>query len=427
MKIKIALISIAILTISTIFLMSCFSQSANTEIKEELQDLEEKVEVKEEVKDKIPEIEKNLIKFALNFNKSMDIINEDSAKASNSIGETTKNITMALLDEIYSFDKEILIASNSLFFIGLEVLDSPKLGNIPEAFLNRVPPSGYMHTPTGGECPLGASVEMQFESFEAITESYISELMAKAIPYEIMSLSNTDPKSVSSFIKSKLTPDNKNLIKTAYWNNEIWGTAGESGLRSLQEDIKSLIDYHFWSNLKEIESMILKTVETTLSQVNYPPITEAYEDSDKQGFIGYPIPEEKYKISRKNIKAEFSGNVTGTVYESSEFSLSAIGEPNFGPINGEGELLLNEPDIGEVKFDAKLEWTSWNSMGAPTEGVVTLTNEEKGYKIEIVTNSDGTKDGKFFIGGEEVGKVTVDIEGHSTYINIEMNSEITIE
>ena len=62
-------------------------------------------------------------------------------------------------------------------------------------------------------------------------------------------------------------------------------------------------------------------------------------------------------------------------------------------------------------------------MGKPIEGLVVLDNKEKGYKIEILTKPNGSKEGKFFENGKQTGTVDVGIEGHSTYINIETGNK----
>jgi hypothetical protein len=48
------------------------------------------------------------------------------------------------------------------------------------------------------------------------------------------------------------------------------------------------------------------------------------------------------------------------------------------------------------------------------------------YRIEIVTKTDGTKEGIFFENGKQLGTVNVDIEGHSTYLNIDTGSQSSL-
>ncbi len=175
--------------------------------------------------------------------------------------------------------------------------------------------------------------------------------------------------------------------------------------------------------------MVIKQIMDKLNTIKYQPILDAFDKSDKEGWVGYPPASQKDQISKMEIKADFEGNVEGTVYEERDFSLNLSGDPEFGPITGNGELFISDPEIGNnIKFEAYLEWTQWDAMGKPTEGLVVLENKDKGYKIEIATKPDGSKDGKFFENGEQAGTVSVDVEGHSTYLNIETqdNTELDI-
>ena len=387
-------------------------------------------------KDNISELEKSICSFALKFDKSMNVISSDSSAAGLAMRSSEMQITQAnfnIIKNCIGNNFYIYELTNASLFIDLAIGDFllvQSASTPPDSFFEPISEDGYINVPKGGGCPLGATTYIRFltEEEKEIILEFIKSLGAETIPYDILSLPPSDQKSIISVISQKLTPENRELIKASYWNKEIWGTEGGAGLKALQQDVKSIMDYYFWSNAPEIESIITKGIESKLSNIGSQPIIDAFNESDKIGWIGYPPAEEKDQISIMEIKADFSGNVTGTVNEKRNFSLDLNGEPEFGTITGEGELSVSDPAIGEnVKFEAKLEWTKWDEMGKPIEGLVILENKEKGYRIEITTKTDGTKEGVFFENGKQVGSVNVNIEGHTTYLNIETGSQSSLE
>jgi hypothetical protein len=419
MKFRFVFFLFLVLLVTTVVSTSCLSWIAKT------------ISTQEEPS----KLEASLCGIALKISKSLEIINKDSGSIGASFGEMTGNLAQAYQDDsryLYSADTEKVSMKQNVVFVSMsQNISEEERGTPPESFLEPIPEDGYINTPTGSECPLGATTEMMFETKdgENLVLDYIEELGAKVIPYEIFSAPDSDPSSLQSFINCKISSENRNFADPSYWNREIWGTEGDNGIKSMQDNVESIIDYYFWSTSPELEVIMLDAIKEKLSTATSQQVVDAFDASNKSGWVGYPIAQEGDKISRMNIKAEFdgSGNVSGTVYESREFSIDASGELEFGVLKGSGELTIISPSIGEVIFNTELEWTKWNEMGAPTEGVTTLTNEENGYMIEIFTNSDGTKNGNFYVNGKQVGKVTVDIDRHSTYIDIETNTETEIQ
>jgi len=436
-KFLIRLIAVFVLTITMIILISCESSAEGIKSQVESQTIAENQMDKqtESVSKKNIDLdfEKSVSTFALKFDKSMNIISGDSSNVGLSMRENLMQVTQLSYTNLKNYlakfpnrnENDIHFASYFFILSIKDMLISQAAGNPPESFFQPLGENGYIDVPKGGGCPLGAWTSIKFltEEEEIILE-LLNSLGAKVLPFDLLSLPSQDQKSIVSFISEKLKPENKELIKTSYWNQEIWGTEGGGGLKALQEELKSIIDYFFWSKAPEIESLITEEIKSRLKTSNYQPIIDAYNESDKIGWTGYPSAAEKDQISAMEIKADFNGNVTGTVYEKRDFSLNLKGEPDFGPISGTGELFISDPAIGNnVRFEATLEWTKWDEMGKPIEGLVVLDNKEKGYKIEILTKPNGSKEGKFFENGKQTGTVDVGIEGHSTYINIETGNK----
>jgi hypothetical protein len=264
---------------------------------------------------KVSDLEMNLSRFALNFNRSMNIITFETSKSASSLG----SFSSALAGEI----KYAIFISG-----GYE--------NPPEPFFDDIPSDGYINTPTGGECPLGASVMMSFTNAggKEINKKYLEELNAKVIPYELISLPESDPDSISSYLESQIKPGNLGLADPSWWNTEIWGTEGNGGLRSLQLDVKNIINYQLWSKSPEYESSIISEMEKQLSIIGIERVTGAFKNSDKTGWVGYPVANGDDQIAQKNIMAEFAGNVEGTVHETGAFTIDAYVNTSFGPMTG---------------------------------------------------------------------------------------------
>ena len=360
----------------------------------------------------ISDIEKSLINFTVGINKSLSIINKSTSSAAASMGESS-NLAFMSYNSLIDPEPKIITVSYTV------AQNTP-----PAPFFEDVPPDGYIDTPTGKECPFGATPYMMFTTASGndITGNYLSELGAASVPYEVLTLSPNDPKSIHAYINQKLTANPQAYISAQKWNTEIWGTEGGGGLAQLQEPVLSIIDYHFWSYGPEIENLIIESIEEGLPPVS--AVLDAFKQSNKTGFLVSPLSSPEDLIAKKNIRAEFSGDVEGTIYETRDFKLSLKGKPEFGPMHGHGELILKNTEVGDIPFQVELEWTAWGDMGAPTEGFAVLYNKEPGYKLEINTNADGTKDGMIYINDKPLGKLTIDTSGNSSYTTMDTGETI---
>jgi len=374
------------------------------------------IQVEETAVDKsdvqISDIEKLLINFAVGVNKSLSIINKSTSNVAVSIGESGDLISLSY-NSLINSEPKVIMASYTI------AQNTP-----PASFFEDIPSDGYIDTPTGQECPLGAAPYMMFATASGnnITGDYLSGLGATAVSYEILSLSPNDPKSIQAYVNQKLTGDPQAYVNAQKWNTEIWGTEGDSGLAQLQEPVNSIVDYHFWSHGSEIENLIIESIKERLPSVN--TLLDAFEKSNKTAFLASPTPDHEDMIAQKNIRAEFSGDVEGTIYEARDFKLSLQGNPEFGPMHGQGEIILKNTEAGDIPFHVELEWTAWGDMGAPTKGFTVLHNEELGYKMEINTYADGTKDGMIYINDELLGELIIDGDDNSSYTTMDTGETV---
>jgi len=341
----------------------------------------------------IPDIERKLIDFAAGLNDSFIIINKGSTDAALALGRSTGPLYLSG----HKKDNRNLVVLASY---------AAAQGSPPAAFHEKVPGDGYISTPTGGECPLGAATSMMFSTAAGndITAGFLEGLSATAVPYDILSLPAGDPGSIQYYINQELTSDPTAYADSSSWDNNIWGPVA-----GLQEPVESIIGYHFWSNGPGIESIISDSIRQ-----NLPPVTQvldAFDSSGRTGFIASPPASAGDLIARKNIKAVFSGDVEGTVYESRDFSLELGGSPAFGPMHGEGMVTLKDTSLGDIPVTVELDLTAWDDMGAPTQGTALLYNDDTGYSIQINTYPDGTRDGALYLHDGLLGRMEITSDG----------------
>jgi hypothetical protein len=89
--------------------------------------------------------------------------------------------------------------------------------------------------------------------------------------------------------------------------------------------------------------------------------------------------------------------------------------PEFGPMSGEGQVVFEDPELGDFPFDLELNWTKWDELGRTTEGVLTFTNEEQGVVIVMTIFEDDSRTAEIYREGNLVGVVTSDADGNTTY------------
>jgi len=128
------------------------------------------------------------------------------------------------------------------------------------------------------------------------------------------------------------------------------------------------------------------------------------------------------------IVAEFSGDLKGTIEETRTFHIPSAGmPPEFGIMTGDGTVEFSHPELGLIRFDVELEWTEWDEMGRVNGGSMSLIDQAGVYEIHITFSPDGTKEGELFVNGEYAGLVTLNVEGTSTYLDIQQGESFPLE
>ncbi len=286
-------------------------------------------------------------------------------------------------------------------------------GQIPDGFMDPLPPSGYIPAPAGA-CAVGATPSASFltQGGDKVTPELLAEKDIQVINFDALTGGTVDGRALQNTITSLITPGDQALGTTTGWNQKVW-----SEMAQYHTPAESLLDYHLWTVSDDIEAAVVESMSASLESMGLPSmVVNAFNNSQTSGWYAGSTPEEADKIAAMEIEAVFSGRTEGTIYEQREFRLPNLGEmPQFGPMDGEGSVVYHDPDFGDYPFDLDIEWTKWDELGRVTEGTIDFTDEEHQVVIEMAVNEDNSRIAHVFRAGVEVGIVNVDTNGETTY------------
>jgi len=284
---------------------------------------------------------------------------------------------------------------------------------VPDGFLDTLPDSGYIPAPSGA-CAAGASPSASFlnQKGEKITPELLVEKGIQTMGFDAVSGGSMGGSQLAETLTSLIPSGDPALATSAGWNQKVWSKMAEN-----QTPAESLMDYHLWSVSEDIEAEVVASVRANMENMGLPgQVLNAFQASQTSGWFAGPAPQEVDRISAMEIEAVFSGRTEGTIHEKRDFSIPNLGEmPQFGPMDGEGNVVYHDPDFGDYPFALEIEWTKWDELGRVTEGTIIFTDEEHDVVIEMTVNEDNSRVAHVFRGGVEVGIVYVTPGGETTY------------
>jgi hypothetical protein len=296
---------------------------------------------------------------------------------------------------------------------------------VPDGFLASLDESGYIPAPAGA-CAAGASPVVRFsnELGEPITGDTLAEEAVSVIDFSTLTGGVEGEPGLEEIMHEAIVPGDTRLATPGGWDEVLWDE-----LASYQAPMDSLMDYHLWTISSDLEAIIAGSVEEQLGTMGVPQVVlDAFERSAKENWFASRPPEDGSSLGSMDIVAEFAGDLTGTIEETRTFHLPEPGgKPEFGIMMGEGVLSFEHPTMGALTFDVELEWTSWDDMGRVNGGEMLMVSQDGGYEIHMVFQPDGTKEGGVYVDGVEVGKVNMDVDGNSTYLHLEDNTNYEVE
>jgi hypothetical protein len=296
---------------------------------------------------------------------------------------------------------------------------------IPPSFRGPLGPSGFIGAPAGA-CAAGADPSVQFQDAEgdAITPEKLAEEDVTVIDYDILTGENPDVVSVEQILTQSIVPGDPDLTTPEGWNEKVW-----QPLKDVQTPMESLMDYQLWNTSDEIEEMVSDSVRERMVNMGIPDmVLNAFDQSDHHGWFASRYAEEANELSAMYIVAEFSGDLRGTIEETRTFHIPGVGmNPEFGIMTGEGTVEFDHPDLGLIIFDVELEWTEWDDLGRVIGGSTNLIDQAGIYEIHITFKPDGTKEGEIFVNGEYAGLVSLDVDGTSTYLDIQQDESFPLD
>jgi hypothetical protein len=297
--------------------------------------------------------------------------------------------------------------------------------SIPPSFRGPMSPSGFMGAP-GGACAAGADPKVQFKDKggDPITPERLADEDITVIDYETLTGENPEVESIQQILTQSIVPGDPALTTPEGWNEKVW-----EPLKETRSPMESLLDYQLWNTSDEIEEMVSGSVRERMVSMGIPDqVIHAFDQSDHHGWFASRYAEEANELAAMYIVAEFSGDLRGTIEETREFHIPGAGEPpEFGIMTGDGIVEFDHPELGLVIFDVELEWTEWDDLGRVNGGSMSLIDQAGVYEIHITFKPDGTKLGELFVYGEYAGLVTLDVEGTSTYLDIQQDESFPLD
>ena len=296
--------------------------------------------------------------------------------------------------------------------------------SIPAEFQGPIPSSGAMAA-GAGSCPAGAKPDVTFETEagETVTSELIQEMDISTIPADMLLLPQDGPGSLTE-VMNDLVPMGDHSLQTAEgWNNLLW-----ESLQEMQTDAESLMDYQMWNDSGGLEEQIIDVYRQQLDFMGVPDsVKQAFEASNKDGWYSGTEPTEETALGHMDISAEMTGSVRGTVHEERDFHIPGGGEePEFGVQTGDGTVIWEDPDLGEMAFNVDILLDQYDEEGKAIGGNVVAVGAENGYTVNIVFQPDGSKVGEVYKDGELVGvmNMSVDAEQFENYVDIETEQTV---
>jgi len=307
------------------------------------------------------------------------------------------------------------------------LMPDPQRGapRIPPTFRGPLGPSGFIGAPSGA-CAAGADPKVQFQDAEGepITPEKLAEEDVTVIDFDILTGEDPEVASIEEILNQSIVPGDPDLTTPEGWNEKVW-----QPLKEAQTPMESLLDYQLWNSSDEIEEMVSSSVRERMVSMGIPDmVLNAFDQSDHQGWFASRYAEEADELAAMYIVAEFSGDLRGTIEETRTFNIPGAGmNPEFGIMTGEGTVEFDHPDLGIIVFDVDLEWTEWDDLGRVNGGSMNLIDQSGIYEIHMTFKPDGTKQGELFVNGEYAGLVTLDVEGTSTYLDIQQDKSFHLD
>ncbi len=338
--------------------------------------------------------------------------------------ERLARVAIGLMEDLYSVNSYFSDAAASVAAVGssgasgsggAESSGLEAGGMVPSGFMDPLPDSGYIPAPPGA-CAAGASPSASFlnQGGEKITPELLAAKDIQVIDFQTLTGGSIDGRQLETTITSLITPGDQSLGTPTGWNQNVW-----SKMTEFHKPAESLMDYHLWTVSNQIEAEVVASMAATLEGMGLPSqVIDAFQNSQKTGWFAGSIPQEGDRISAMEIEAVFSGRTEGTIYEKRDFSIPDLGQmPEFGPMDGEGNVVFHDPDYGDYPFDLDIEWTHWDELGRVTAGTIVFSDEENGVLIEMEIFEDNSREAHVFRDGMEVGIIYVDINGEITYLD----------
>jgi hypothetical protein len=297
--------------------------------------------------------------------------------------------------------------------------------NIPPGFTAPLGASGFIGAPAGA-CAAGADPQAQFQDADgnAITAEKLVEENVTVIDYETLTGENPDIESLEQILTESIVPGDPALTTPDGWNEKVW-----EPLKAIQTPMESLMDYQLWNASDEIEDLVTSSMLDRMLEMGLPDmVLNAFQQSDHQGWFASRFAEEGDELAAMYIVAEFNGDLKGTIEETRTFHIPIVGElPEFGVMTGNGTVEFDHPVLGHIVFDVELQWTEWDEIGRVNGGSMSLIDQAGIYAIQFVFQPDGTKEGELYVDGELAGVVTLDVEGTSTYLDIQQDQTFPMD
>ena len=296
--------------------------------------------------------------------------------------------------------------------------------SIPAEFQGPIPSGGAMAA-GAGSCPAGARPDVTFETAvgETVTPDLIQEMDISTIPADMLLLPQDGPGSLMEVINNLVPIGDRSLQTAEGWNNLLW-----EPLEEMQTDAESLMDYQMWNDSEGLEQQIIDVYREQLDIMGVPDsVKQAFEASNKDGWYSGTEPTDETALGHMDISAEMTGSVRGTVHEERDLHIPGGGEePEFGVQTGDGTVIWEDPDMGEMAFNVDINLDEYDEEGRAIGGNVVAVGAENGYTVNIIFQPDGSKVGEVYKNGELVGvmNMSVDAEEFENYVDIETEQTV---